>query len=288
MWTLALALLPGALAQDPCSATPQDVQLAVDSALEAWSALKTDTFYEQADHLTALISCLQEPLPGEIAAEVHFVQALLARARDKDDEQVRRAVLGALAADPDFAPDPALIPPSHSVALALEEQRGAPAQGGAALAQAEDLRWYADGTERADLPLGRAVVLQRFGPGGQPPAAWYLPDSSGADLDALAPDLSAVLVAGPPGDTRASGSTRDSRLSLGFSIASGATAALAAGSLYTAWRAREAYNDYSADSPPVDAGEDLLTLNQAAGWGGYALAGVSAGLGGAALLLWDW
>jgi len=135
-WSLLLsAATPAAHAICPADAAALAADL--DAAFTAYDAFEFEVFVQHLESARGDVACLTETAPPAVVARLHVAEALGAWVQ-KDAVGVVASLRGALAADPAFAPDPALMPEGSRLRAAFED---AASRGGGPEAPLEGAGW---------------------------------------------------------------------------------------------------------------------------------------------------
>lgn len=255
-----------------------DVLAAASDLEQAWLSLDGPGFDVARNRMSRLMPCTEAPFDAADAALLHRARALVAFV-DGDMEASQRSFAAVHALQPEWHPDPALVPREHPLWRVFES----------AVDDDEDPKmlpfrllpqsaWVVDGTRfprdgdprDADgvptgsygLPADRAFVLQLYGDkGGLVYTAYHL---STADLP-----VNLLKVAEDPDAMR----RRRKRVRVWGSVVGGALLAAGATSFGLAWKDREAVAAEQVDL--VDL-EPTQRRANALGVVGYSLGGVGA------------
>lgn len=258
---VSLALL---LASPAFTCTPPSMDAAATRALAAYERLDEDGLRAEAEALRSEVECLSAPPTPAQAARVHLVVAIDAWLQG-DREAAVAAFRGALAAEPGFALDPALVPSGNELhELVARARQDGP---GALTDLAPGLTVSVDGHPGQDaVPIERSALVQA------PAGSWYV------DRGHLPAGLQAFL---PPPER--------SHAARNFFVAGGVAAILSSAGLLVA---RDARADFDALGAPTDERADdaakLWRRNRIAGIGGYAMGAVAGGLFVGAAITAEW
>ena len=153
---LAFLIAHSALACDK-PATASEIQRVAAEARDATLMVDAEAFLLASDSLRDRLPCLDEPIPGAVAAQVHRAQGLRAFS-DRETPRVGAALAASKALEPWFSPSDELMPEGHPLRSLYE---GAVSNGVSqplpAVATGE---LFVDGAPSVDRPVDRAYVFQ--------------------------------------------------------------------------------------------------------------------------------
>lgn len=149
-----------------------DVIEAAEVSADAYGNADLMGFIETTSRLEALLPCLQEPVPRNVAASVHRMMGIRAFV-DKKKDRAEAAFGAARAIEPRYRFPETMVPPGHPMmssygALALESLTTVevPTPAGGYL--------HLDGRPTTDRPVEHATLVQRFEGDGSVGATAYL------------------------------------------------------------------------------------------------------------------
>lgn len=168
---LPLLLTPLALAAPlaPCDRTYSTTELldALDSAEGNFRKMDGEGFRFSEAAVAIRLICITEPLVPDVLARVYLVEALKA-VLDKDDAHLATALAAMASSNPGYQIPLSLVPEGHPVRKAMTPASLLIREPVVAPLAVLDVGWIeVDGVHRAEAPVNRDVVLQRFGPDGQ-------------------------------------------------------------------------------------------------------------------------
>jgi len=151
-------LLLVATAWADCSATTADLQLTMEDAEAAFSALDIAAFRAATDKANTDVRCLREVAPRPMVARLHRLEGLRWWA-DSDFARAHASFAAARAIEPGYAFPEAMVPTGHPVLVVYQESD--PAIGGENPVPAPDqaVLWF-DGRTSLDRPVTRATLAQ--------------------------------------------------------------------------------------------------------------------------------
>ncbi len=157
---LAFLSSPSVLAADvPCPASVPDMDSWIERALDAYSVMDTDAFFQAHRNARAALTCMEELLEPEDVAGYHGVAGLAAFLTE-DDEGTLASFAAALSADPTWQL-PERVAPTDSVLVELQAQ-AVDKQGGpvSPMGETESFFLMVDGEPSLEHPKTRPWVLQ--------------------------------------------------------------------------------------------------------------------------------
>lgn len=276
-WVLGAALA----GESPAVHCPTLAREAVVSAAveveRSWLDVDQPAFDVARNRLGRLTGCVDQELALEDAVLLHRARALIAVV-DGDLDAARRSYAAVHALDPEWAPDPELVPREHKVWRAFEaavdddeDDKVIPFE------QVPEHGWLVDGMRFPDAPLApgetahglpgdRAFVLQLLGAGETITYTGYHVSHADVPVDAirLAPRLAEYR------------KRRQRHARIASGVIGGALLAAGATTFALGWETRQGFEDQTLPQDPAVLDAEQAHAN--------LLGGLGAGLGGAGAL----
>jgi hypothetical protein len=290
---LFAALLLPAPAWAACPASVADLRTATAEALRAWVDLDLEAFPTHYAAVVEAEGCVTAPLSSVEAADLHLVHALDAWGR-RDEAATRAALVGLHETDRAYPLSEGIAPQGSGLRALWDAVQTATVTTTPLPAHAAGT-WRVDGRARSDVAAdGASTYVQRLD-GDALAGSWYLasgaadpryaelvaavPKSAGTEARATVPRDPAPerkIPAGPPPERP---------ISRPLAIGAGAATVGSVALLGVAASARSRFLDEASPTNPM---ESTYQLNQAAGYGGYALGVAAIGLGAGAVVAGRW
>lgn len=137
----------------------KDLAASAQSNLESIDA---DGYLATRDVLLANLTCIREPLSGELVGSVHLIMATAASI-EQNDTQIAPALAGLLVAVPGYQLSPALYPEGHPVRALLSHASLLARSTATQPLPARAVGWFeSDGVHTTTVPTERAALVQEL------------------------------------------------------------------------------------------------------------------------------
>lgn len=260
-------------AAEPCTqpAKAAEVSSALEEAMVNYAVLEEEAFEAATDRALRSVECLREPMPPELAAQLHRVVGVRLLMTG-DEAGAREALTASARIEPSYKLSATIAPEGGSLDEAWKA--ALTAGPGTRVPFGRPVTALVDGVSAAERPQTGPYVLQvedQLGAvawSGWVKSGWpTLPDGLGGAAPAPAPVAVAPSPAPAPAPAPATASEHHGK---GFLIAGLVSGGVAAGLYGTAIGARVAY-----DGNPTQGG---YTVTNGAWYGSIGTAVLSAGL----------
>lgn len=264
------------------------ITVALEAAFAAYADADLDAFVANRDAARRTLTCMDELLPGETAAQLHQLEALDAYLPPRTLDRSVQSFHAARMAWSAFAPSEALAPQGNLLReqWTLAQER---VDDLVPLYPPRDHRLYLDGRSGTVRAVNRPVIAQLVDGDGQIVETLYLPPTALSPTWSL-PETEPQEVVVPTG-----GTTSSAQVALPLAVSAAGAAIISGGLWALALSSRaDLYDDFGRPSDGAIAErhqegvESTQRTINTVGYAAQATAIVAGGLGAGALITWRW